>query len=245
MKSLDLRGLKCPLPVLKTRKVLAGLAPGEQIEVACTDPLSAIDLPNLVRETGDLLEGQSRVSGALVFVIRKAGAKVKHASARAALAAVAYREGESIDALFAQVRDIVSARGFRVGGLVQEPCGKSVFVTHLDSGKTFDLMQQLGACAEGCRLDTSALAEAAGLLGQSLAAAPDLLLVTRFGKVEMEGGGFLAEIGEAASLGLPTLIGVAARREQGWRAFAGDFAETLPCSLDAALNWWDALAPTR
>lgn len=243
MKTLDLRGLKCPLPVLKTRKVLAGLAPGEQIEVACTDPLSAIDLPNLVRETGDLLEGQSRADGALVFVIRKAGAKVKRA--RAALAAVVYREGESIDALFAQVHDVVSARGFRVGGLVQEPCGESVFVTHLDSGKTFDLMQRLGACAEGCRLDTSALAEAAGLLAQSLAAAPDLLLVTRFGKVEMEGGGFLAEIGEAASLGLPTLIGVAARREQGWRAFAGDFAETLPCSLDAALEWWDALAPAR
>lgn len=243
MKSLDLRGLKCPLPVLKTRKVLAGLAPGEQIEVACTDPLSAIDLPNLVRETGDLLERQSRADGALVFVIRKAGAKVKRA--RAALAAVVYREGESIDALFAQVHDVVSSRGFRVGGLVQEPCGESVFVIHLDSGKKFDLMQHLGACAEGCRLDTSALAEAAGLLAQSLAAAPDLLLVTRFGKVEMEGGGFLAEIGEAASLGLPTLIGVASQREQGWRAFAGDFAETLPCSLDAALDWWDGLAPAR
>jgi tRNA 2-thiouridine synthesizing protein A len=71
---LDLRGLKCPLPVLKTRKYLAGLAPGDQVEVACTDPLSAIDLPNLVRETGDVLEGQSRADGALRFVIRKAEA---------------------------------------------------------------------------------------------------------------------------------------------------------------------------
>lgn len=74
MKQLDLRGLKCPLPVLKTRKYLATLAPGEQIEVACTDPLSAIDLPNLVRETGDVMEGQSQAEGALLFVIRKAGA---------------------------------------------------------------------------------------------------------------------------------------------------------------------------
>jgi TusA-related sulfurtransferase len=74
VKTLDLRGLKCPLPVLKTRKYLSGLAPGDRVEVACTDPLSAIDLPNMVRETGDILEGQSRADGALHFIIRKAGA---------------------------------------------------------------------------------------------------------------------------------------------------------------------------
>jgi tRNA 2-thiouridine synthesizing protein A len=74
LKTLDLRGLKCPLPVLKTRRYLTALAPGETVEVACTDPLSAIDLPNLLRETGDLLESQARADGALVFVIRKAGA---------------------------------------------------------------------------------------------------------------------------------------------------------------------------
>jgi TusA-related sulfurtransferase len=74
LKTLDLRGLKCPLPVLKTRRYLTALVPGELVEVACTDPLSAIDLPNLLRETGDLLESQARADGALVFVIRKAGA---------------------------------------------------------------------------------------------------------------------------------------------------------------------------
>ncbi len=72
MQKLDLRGLKCPLPVLKTRKMLAALAPGDRLEVACTDPLSAIDLPNLLRETGDLLEGRSQADGALLFHIRKA-----------------------------------------------------------------------------------------------------------------------------------------------------------------------------
>jgi tRNA 2-thiouridine synthesizing protein A len=76
MKSLDLRGLKCPLPVLKTRKFLAGLAPGEALEVACTDPMSAIDLPNLLRETGDVLEDKSAAEGVLLFRIRKATPKV-------------------------------------------------------------------------------------------------------------------------------------------------------------------------
>jgi hypothetical protein len=154
-----------------------------------------------------------------------------------------YREGESVDPLFASLREIIAERGFRVGGLLQEPCADAIFVTELGSGRRIKLTQDLGACAEGCRLDTGALAEAAGLLAQSLASPPDLLLLARFGRVEIEGGGLIAEIGEAASLGVPTLIGVGAMREADWRAFAGDLGETLPCTLDAALEWWAAVAP--
>ena len=53
---LDLTGLKCPLPALKTRKALKSVKPGERLEVHCTDPLSVIDIPNLIRETGDKVE---------------------------------------------------------------------------------------------------------------------------------------------------------------------------------------------
>jgi tRNA 2-thiouridine synthesizing protein A len=69
--TMDLRGLKCPLPVLKTRKRLAGLAAGDRLRVECTDPLAAIDIPNLLRETGDALETASREGDLLVFSIRK------------------------------------------------------------------------------------------------------------------------------------------------------------------------------
>ncbi len=53
---LDLRGLKCPLPALRTRKALKQAAPGKRLVVECTDPLATIDIPNLLRETGDTLE---------------------------------------------------------------------------------------------------------------------------------------------------------------------------------------------
>ena len=69
---LDLRGLKCPLPALRTRKQLLRLEAGEELVVECTDPLSAIDIPNLLRETGDVLEEQVERVGLLVFRIRKA-----------------------------------------------------------------------------------------------------------------------------------------------------------------------------
>jgi tRNA 2-thiouridine synthesizing protein A len=70
---LDLRGLRCPLPALKARKVLAKLGPGDALVLECTDPLTAIDIPNLVRETGDVLEENRESAGLLVFRIRKRG----------------------------------------------------------------------------------------------------------------------------------------------------------------------------
>lgn len=68
---LDLRGLKCPLPVLRTRKALAAAAPGALVVVECTDPMAAIDLPNLARETGDLLESRIEAGTYTEFRIRK------------------------------------------------------------------------------------------------------------------------------------------------------------------------------
>ena len=70
--TIDLRGLKCPLPVLRARKALAALAPGDLLIAQCTDPLAAIDIPNLVNQTGDTLEVSTREGDLLVFRIRKA-----------------------------------------------------------------------------------------------------------------------------------------------------------------------------
>lgn len=71
--SLDLLGLKCPLPALKTAKYLKGVAPGGILRVLCSDPMSVIDIPNLVRETGDALVDQRQEEATFVFVIRKGG----------------------------------------------------------------------------------------------------------------------------------------------------------------------------
>ena len=68
---LDLRGLKCPLPALRTRKALATLRSGDVATVECTDPLASIDIPHLVAQSGDLIEEQLHNEGVLVFRIRK------------------------------------------------------------------------------------------------------------------------------------------------------------------------------
>jgi len=70
-KTFDLRGLKCPLPVLRTRKALAGMALGDILIVACTDPLARIDIPNLLRETDNVLEDAWQDAKVMTFRIRK------------------------------------------------------------------------------------------------------------------------------------------------------------------------------
>lgn len=70
-KILNLRGLKCPLPALRARKALGALQAGDMLIAECTDPLTAIDIPNLLRETGDTMVSSAREGDLLVFRIRK------------------------------------------------------------------------------------------------------------------------------------------------------------------------------
>jgi tRNA 2-thiouridine synthesizing protein A len=71
-KTLNLRGLKCPLPALRTRKALGGMQAGDIIVVECTDPLAGLDIPNLLNQTGDVLEQTRKEKGLMTFRIRKA-----------------------------------------------------------------------------------------------------------------------------------------------------------------------------
>ena len=70
--TLNLRGLKCPLPALRTRKALTTLRSGDLLVIECTDPLSTIDIPNLLNQTGDTLEEHTKDKKVLTFRIRKA-----------------------------------------------------------------------------------------------------------------------------------------------------------------------------
>ena len=56
------------------RETLKTLPPGDRLEVLCTDPLAVIDIPNLIRETGDKVEITERSESRIVFLIEKADA---------------------------------------------------------------------------------------------------------------------------------------------------------------------------
>lgn len=72
-RRLDVRGLNCPLPVLRARKHLAAMAPGERLEVLATDPKAPADMAELCAATGHrLLLAESR-AGEHRFLIERAG----------------------------------------------------------------------------------------------------------------------------------------------------------------------------
>jgi tRNA 2-thiouridine synthesizing protein A len=69
---LDARGLNCPLPILKARKALAGLASGEVLRIVATDPGAVADFASFCNQTGNALLASGQAAGAFEFLIRKA-----------------------------------------------------------------------------------------------------------------------------------------------------------------------------
>lgn len=70
--TLDARGLNCPLPILRTKKALAQMETGENLELVSTDPGSVKDIDSFCNQTGNVLVENSNSDGEFKFVIRKA-----------------------------------------------------------------------------------------------------------------------------------------------------------------------------
>lgn len=71
MTVLDFKGLLCPLPVLKAKKALRGVQPGEEIEVITTDPGAMEDFKCLCEEDGHELLSQVVEGDVCVHRLRK------------------------------------------------------------------------------------------------------------------------------------------------------------------------------
>ena len=71
MHTLDLSGIKCPMPVLKTKKFLAQIESGEKVEIITTDPDSLKDLQDFFHKTGNHLKSQTQLSNKIITVITR------------------------------------------------------------------------------------------------------------------------------------------------------------------------------
>ncbi|OXT02655.1 response regulator SirA [Notoacmeibacter marinus] len=67
----DLRGLSCPMPVLKTRRRLRDMRPGQQLAVLTSDPLAVIDIPAFCQEDGHVLLKSEGLSMGHRFLIAR------------------------------------------------------------------------------------------------------------------------------------------------------------------------------
>ena len=136
----------------------------------------------------------------------------------------------AVDALIDRVVEWARGAGLRVVGALQrdEPrpgrrlC--DMILDDLATGRRIRISEDRGDLAEGCRLDSAALTEAAALVERTIhEAAPDLVILSKFGKAEAEeGAGLRDAIAVAIERDVPVLIGVAEDYVEALRRFAGD-----------------------
>lgn len=72
-KTLDAKGLNCPLPIIKTKKMLKEVPAGGTLEVLATDPGSVADFDAFCRTTGNTMVEKSAEGGVYRFLIKATG----------------------------------------------------------------------------------------------------------------------------------------------------------------------------
>ena len=70
-RDLDVKGLNCPLPILRTKKALAEMETGQVLRVQATDPGSLKDFPAFAKQTGNELVAQDTVGTDFISVLKR------------------------------------------------------------------------------------------------------------------------------------------------------------------------------
>lgn len=162
------------------------------------------------------------------------------------LGAIMAERSASAQALLAQ---IVARWGgsLRIAGVIEEPpasgedCSPGTLVS-IHDGARFPLGQDLGCEAQGCTLDSGALVSAAAWVEARLSQPCDLLILSKFGKMEAEAGsGLLSCLLAALDQEVPVLLTISPRFVEAWAEFAGSYAQTLRPDIAAVEGWLEQI----
>ncbi len=170
------------------------------------------------------------------------GAGGEPADVDAAVCAVLRDETRGADDLFVRVAERARAAGLRLAGALQKDEPRpgrrrcDMFLTDLASGRRIRISEDRGDLAQGCRLDSAGLTEAAALIERAIrSGSADLVVLNKFGKAEAEeGGGLRDAIAAALEADIPVLIGVSASYVAALHDFAGDLCAI---AMDEAAAW--------
>ncbi len=140
----------------------------------------------------------------------------------------------------------LQARGWRVGGILQENLRREdgeklgIDAIEVDTGRRIPIVRytETHLAERICGLDTGLLTEATAALRRAIAEHVDLLVVEKFSGQEKEGGGLADEILMAMAEGVPTLVAVSLDAFDRWSAVTGGLGVLLPMEADAFWRWW-------
>jgi nucleoside-triphosphatase THEP1 len=134
--------------------------------------------------------------------------------------------------------------GLRVAGVVEvSRCGeesrcKSLGVQDLVSGETFPISQKLGAGSAACNLDPGGLALACGLIEDAIERGVDVVILSKFGKLEAARSGFCDAFRAAMLADIPVITAVSPPLAEDWNRFAGELSECVDAHVEALTAWW-------
>jgi len=149
------------------------------------------------------------------------------------ITAIAYSDGVQFEAFLREVAAVMADDGIRLAGLIQRSQPKpdrlkcDMYLLDLATGARHVISDDRGPHARGCVLNTDRLLHACATAEAGLSDQTDLLVLCKFGKAEVEGGGFRALIAKAFELSVPTLIGVPLVNLTPFREFSGGFARVI------------------
>ncbi|MCJ2131160.1 DUF2478 domain-containing protein [Methylobacterium sp. E-045] len=135
------------------------------------------------------------------------------------------------------------ASGVRIVGAVEEPSPVSecAVLRDLGSGRIYSVHQDLGAGSKACRLDGSGVAEACEAIRRQIQTGCDLVILSKFGKLEAGRSGLVAAFTAAVEARIPILTAVSPSYSSSWHTFAGELATVAPANAEALDAWWQTL----
>lgn len=138
----------------------------------------------------------------------------------------------------------LQAQGFRVAGLIEEStCGgagacKSFRVKDIASGTTISISQNLGAGSSACNVDAGGLALACGRVEEAIDRGVDVVVLSKFGKLEASRRGLCDAFRAAILADIPVVTAVSHPVRQDWDCFAGELSEYVEADIGALASWW-------
>jgi nucleoside-triphosphatase THEP1 len=159
--------------------------------------------------------------------------------------AVVAGEGESVQSLFAAMARKWQSDGLRVAGLVAEPhalpdrsCTAGI-LRNVASGEPFAMYLETAPAGTSCHLDADHVEAACTSILDQLRDA-DIVVLSKFGKLEAQGKGLWPAFRASLEAGKPVLTSVSAKHRDAWQAFAPE--ADLVDADEAALSAWRAHA---
>jgi nucleoside-triphosphatase THEP1 len=163
-------------------------------------------------------------------------------SGKSAIAAVTGADSQHVQTLFAAAVADWRAAGVNVVGVIAETHGladrtcSAGILRDIVSGNPFSMYLEVVPSNTSCHLDAAGVnAASAGLLHQVQMG--DLVVLSKFGKLEATGSGLVSAFEAAIAAGKPVLTTVSDKHRNAWRALAPD-AIFLPAEQTAIQAWW-------